>query len=927
MTSGIEKSLVSFTDGSVAGASPSLARSLPTVGVGALSNAELHEALRGAALANNLSPAVGEEILKSLGGSALRNQPGWLLFLEGIGAKMQPIANALKGGLSRTVFGLIIEGVFAETTNDESQAMRTMTLRQALSRKSNSTLVAALASMISEPAKAKGDVSFAEKQAALDRLKASLAATDREGAYVAMARLLGGLQIPHLFNEAAAVIDGLLKQETRARRNQTATTGDRERQSSADKSAAETPEAETLPVPESLLAGTVSSATSFPEIALPRGEGLFSGIDRKIASLEHQIRESDNRFAAYERLAAAEEELQQAIIVASPPYERSYSRLTDLMTRLQDFQKAMAADKTMTADQVKQRNDLVDQAKVVIKTLRSELAATYSAMRVKVLAWATASDKQRLTFQVKPNDFEDTLRRLEQAYPPASAQTDALRAHYKQELGELARSFKDGSLDQGERNMASNVLADLAGVDARFQTNYRGALPANFDLATARAVMPQSPENLVVTPKSGSNPVSSQTGPKATSQLTMQVDQSGGIGGTGGKPPISPTGMTPPDDAAPAAKPKASDWTKVMGDVIEKTATVGTIAGLEYMGVKAFLGEVGVFPDEFTVNGRKLQASQLANEFGESNVLGAQQTVTIATLKPGTNEPDGHFFLVINASVGGGSKVFKVKELAEDVRAGKFNLQNLGKYVDTNKLNFIMQSLEKTKRRGAGVRGTIANVAAISATVMFGPSELGTVQKLSFMIGSANLTVRALAANTAVDSNKGRLVVQSSLNVYGLPQELKEHPISASSGLRFGPAAVSQIWVAPIKAEANLWFGLMDKGANRVELKSVDPSVGPTVTATLNGNKYSSWFDNEKVKIARLPALLQGRASIAEVFRGDLIAIYGKEGLMGIARFLQDEIDAHARAFAKVGGDLGRVFEGQAPEAMDIQRRIKAETP
>jgi hypothetical protein len=345
------------------------------------------------------------------------------------------------------------------------------------------------------------------------------------------------------------------------------------------------------------------------------------------------------------------------------------------------------------------------------------------------------------------------------------------------------------------------------------------------------------------------------------------------------------------------------------------------------MVAKAALGEVRVFNDSVpTTGGKKLDMPKLVNEFSDKNSLGPQGTLTLATVKPGTNEADGHVFVVLNASTLG-SKAFKLDDIRKDLLDPKKGpghvVSHLTDYVDWDKINVIAQTLPDKGRTGGGARATLGGLGNITATVVTGTPEFGGMQKFGIQLGMANGTVRAMGANTSVTAlnkktrnmetvNSGNLLTQAYVNAYGSDVRDPKTVLSVQSGLRFGPSSIYVTRVKPAKFEANAWGSTeADPGQGRfsIDLSKTDPKDTRALTLAFNGNKYTELFDKLKtnpalVKWDKVGDLATGKIGIEEVVNPSLLKDYGGAALKDAIVLGRDFLDAQRRVVEKGVGAL-----------------------
>ena len=390
-----------------------------------------------------------------------------------------------------------------------------------------------------------------------------------------------------------------------------------------------------------------------------------------------------------------------------------------------------------------------------------------------------------------------------------------------------------------------------------------------------------------------------------------------------------PTGPPKPQGSGSGEpKPKiADDWTKKTANIVEGTSTAFTVFGLEYMAAKAALGEVRVFNDSVPMaGGKKLDMPKLVNEFSDANSLGPQGTLTLATVKPGTNEADGHVFVVLNASILG-SKVFKLDDIRKDLLDPKKGpghvVSHLTDYVDWNKINVIAQALPDKGQTGVGARAILGGLGNITATVVTGTPEFGNMQKFVIQLGMANGGVRAMGANTSVTAlnkktgnmetvNSGNLLGQAYVLAYGSDVRDPNTALSVQSGLRFGPSSIYVIRVKPAKFEANAWGSTeADPGQGRfsIDLSKTDPKDTRALTLAFNGNKYTELFDKlqtnpDLVKWDKVGDLATGKIGIEEVVDPSLLKDYGGAALKDAIVLGRDFLDTQSRVVEKGVGAL-----------------------
>lgn len=424
---------------------------------------------------------------------------------------------------------------------------------------------------------------------------------------------------------------------------------------------------------------------------------------------------------------------------------------------------------------------------------------------------------------------------------------------------------------------------------------------------------------------SGADETSQPRMPPGTSEATTPPGPGGPNGPTG---PKGPTGKGSGD---PTPK-KVGDWTKDAANIVEGTSTVFTALGLEYMGAKALLGEVRVFGDSVPMaNGQKLDMPKLVNEFSDTNSLGPQGTLTLATVKPGTNEADGHAFIVLNASTLG-SKAFKLDDIKQDLLDPKKGpghvVSHLLDYVDWDKINLIAQTLPDKGRTGGGARVTLGGLGNITATVVTGTPEFGGLQKFGIQLGMANGTVRGMSANTSVTTlnkktgnmetvNSGNLLGQAYVNVYGSDARDPQTVVSLQSGLRFGPSSLYVVRVKPTKFEANAWVSTEadpQHGRLSIDLSKLNPKDTRALTLAFNGNKYTELFDKVKanpalVKWDRVGEMLAGKVGVESVVDPSLLTNYGGDALRDVLVLGRDFFDAQGRVIQKGISGLTRPRE------------------
>jgi hypothetical protein len=385
--------------------------------------------------------------------------------------------------------------------------------------------------------------------------------------------------------------------------------------------------------------------------------------------------------------------------------------------------------------------------------------------------------------------------------------------------------------------------------------------------------------------------------------------------------PSGPSGPKAPGPGSPQSK-NPNDWTKDTANIVEGTSTVFTALGLEYMAAKAALGEVRVFNDSVPMGGgRTLDMPKLVNEFSDANSLGPQGTLTLATVKPGTNEADGHVFVVLNASTLG-SKAFKLDDIRKDLLDPKqgpgYVVSHLTDYVDWAKVNVIAQALPDKGRAGGGARVTAGALGNITATVVTGTPELGGMQKFGMQLGVANGTVRAMGADTSVTSlnkktgnmetvNSGNLLGQAYVNVYGTDVHDPKTALSVQSGLRFSATNLYVVRVKPKKFEANAWVSTEADPANgrfSVDLSKLNPKDTRALTLAFNGNKGTELFDKLKTNPAlvnwdRVDELLKGQVGLEAVVNPSLLNDYGGAAVQDAIVLARDYLDAHRRLIQK----------------------------